>query len=57
VVHRLTAKARGLDGDGEVLFQLGLAGEVGEAPGAQSGFELDVVVLGGAGDQAEFRTF
>jgi len=40
VVERLAALAGGLDGDGEVLFQLALPGEIGETAGTQSRFEL-----------------
>ena len=32
VVHRLAALAGGFDGDGQVLLQLALAGEIGQPP-------------------------
>ena len=40
VVHRLAAHAGGFDGDREILFELALPGEIGEAARAQSRFEL-----------------
>ena len=40
VVHGFAALAGGLDGDGEILFQLALPGEIGEPARAQSRFEL-----------------
>ena len=51
VVHRLAAHAGGLDGDGEVLFQLALSGEIGQAARAQPGFELQIFGLAIAGNQ------
>ena len=51
VVHGLAALAGGFDGDGEVFFELGLAGEIGQAARAQAGFELRVFVLRGGGNE------
>ncbi len=45
VIHGLAALARGFDGDGEVLLQLGLAGEIGQPPRAKRRFELPIVFL------------
>src|ERR1019366_3224319 len=41
----------GLDGDGQVFLQLFLAGEVGEAARAKSGFELRILGLPRAGNK------
>ena len=51
VVHGFAALAGGFDGDGEILFQLGLSGEIGEAARAQPGFKLRVIGLAIAGNQ------
>ena len=45
VVHRLAAHFGGLDGDGEVLFELGLSGEIGQPARAQARFELQIFGL------------
>ena len=55
VVHGLAAAARRFDGDGEVLLDLGLAGEIGQPLRAQSGFELPLVFLQRRGDNALVR--
>ena len=44
VIHGLAALLGGFDGDGEVLFELRLAGEVGQPRGAQGGFELPLAL-------------
>ena len=51
VVHGFAAQAGGLDGDGQVLFQLVLAGEVGQAARTEAGFELRIFGLPCAGNQ------
>ena len=52
VVHGVAPPARGLDGDGEVLLELGLAGELVELPRAQAGLEELVLVLRRGGSDA-----
>ena len=49
VVHGFVALAGGGDGDGEILFKLGLTGEVGETMRTQSGFELRFFGVGCGG--------
>ena len=45
VVHGFAALPGRFDRDREVLFELGLAGEIGEPPRAQPGLELALVFL------------
>ena len=45
VIHRLAALAGGFDGDLQIFFEPLLAGEIGEAPRTQAGFELQFVVI------------
>ena len=52
VIHGLAALAGGLDADGEIFFELGLAGEILQAARAQPGFELILAFLSGSGDDA-----
>ena len=52
VVERLAAGSRGLEGDGELLFRLGLADELGETGGAELQLEGLVVVDAGGCDEA-----
>jgi len=40
VIHGLTTAARCFDGDGQVLFEIALSGEIGKTPRPQPGFEL-----------------
>src|SRR5580700_4469586 len=40
MIHGLAALPGGFNGDGEVLFELRLAGEIGQARGTKSGFKL-----------------
>ena len=51
VVHGFAALAGGLDGDGQVLLELALAGEIGQPPRAQPRFELQILGLAIAGNQ------
>ena len=52
VVERLAAGARGLEGDGELLFRLLLADELGEAVGTELQLECLIVVDTGGCDEA-----
>ncbi len=45
VIHGLAAVFRGFDGDGEILLDLGLAGEIGQAVRAERGFELPLLFV------------
>ncbi len=45
MIHRFAALLGGLDGDREILFDLRLAREIGQARRAQSGLELPLVFL------------
>ena len=40
VIHGLATAARCFDGDGQVLFEIALSGEIGKTPRPQPGFEL-----------------
>jgi len=40
VVHSFAAPPSGLDGNGQVLFEIALAREIGKTPRPQPGFEL-----------------
>lgn len=52
VVEGFVALFGGLDGDGEIFLELGLAVEVGEGAGAESGFELAFGFVEVGGDDA-----
>src|SRR5438093_11159286 len=52
MIQGFSALAGGLDPDGQILLQLGLAGEILEPAGAQARFELGVPFLGGCGYDA-----
>jgi hypothetical protein len=51
VVHGFAAHAGGLDGNSQVLLQLGLTGEIGQAARAEARFELQILGLAIAGNQ------
>ena len=51
VVHGFATQARGLNGDAEVLLELGLAGKVGQAARAEARFKLQIFGLACAGNQ------
>ena len=51
VVHGFAALAGGLDGDVEILFELGLPGELGQAARAEARFKLQIFGLAVAGNQ------
>ena len=51
MIHGFAAQAGRLDGDGEVFLELALPGEIGQAARAKARFEMQVLGLGGAGNQ------
>ena len=51
VIHGLAAFARRVDGDLQILFEPGLAGEIGQAARAQTGFELALLFVPGCRDE------
>src|SRR4051812_31949194 len=51
MIHRFATQARRFDRDREVLLQLRLPAEIGQAAGAQPDFKLQILGLPRAGDQ------
>ena len=52
VIHRLAALFRGFDGDGEILLDLGLAGEIVQEARAKGGFKLPFIFAQRRGNDA-----